>query len=86
MNSHPSCSDAAGSRAVTVDQHLHFQRSLVTDDKGRDLIDRRLDDDVLDDLIEVPWPEVNPPSRRKDSELARVLDLLDNLPRGKDAI
>ena len=50
---------------------------LLTPDERRVTLD--------DDLIEVPWPEVNPPSRRKDSELARVLDLLDNLPRGKDS-
>ena len=57
----------------------------LTADERRSVTDDRREDD-LDDLIEVPWPEVNPPSRRKDSELARVLDLLDNLPRGKDAI
>ena len=57
----------------------------LTADERRSVTDDRREDD-LDDLIEVPWPEVNPPSRRKDSELARMLDLLDNLPTGKDAI
>ena len=60
----------------------HFLRSIQKDAQGRDEIDRELDDD----LIEVSWPEVNPPSRRKDTELARVLDLLDNLPTGKETI
>ena len=55
----------------------HFRRSLATDDQGRDEIDR--------DLIEVPWPEVNPPSRRKDSEIGNLLDLLANLPTGKES-
>jgi hypothetical protein len=41
-------------------------------------------DAELDDMIEVPWPELNPPSRRKDSEVNRVLSILDNLPTGKD--
>ena len=59
----------------------HFQRSLSTNDQGRDEIDRELGDD----LVEVPWPETNPPSRRKDSEVARMLDLLDSLPTGQDS-
>ena len=65
-------------RTDTAEAEQHALRSLLTDDVGRDAIDR--DDD---DLIEAPWPEFNPPSRRKDSDVSRVLDLLDNLPRGK---
>lgn len=67
----------------------HVTNCLLTDLFGRDLIDQQISENYhveLDhDLIEQPWPEVNPPSRRKDSELARMLDILDNLPRGKDA-
>jgi hypothetical protein len=66
----------------TTDSHdRHFQRSLATDSQGRDEIDRELGDN----LIEVPWPEVNPPSRRKDSEVARMLDMLDSLPTRKES-
>jgi hypothetical protein len=57
----------------------HASRCLSTDGRGVDRTDRNIDDD----LIEVAWPEFNPPSRRKDSEVGRMLDLLDNLPRGK---
>ena len=67
------------SASISVDQHRHFQRSLATDDQGRDEIDRGLDED----RVEVPWPEINPPTRRKDSEVARILDILDNLTSGK---
>lgn len=66
-------------RTDTAEAEQHALRSLSTDDAGRDAIDR--DDD---NLIEVPWPEVNPPSRRKDSEIGKLLDLLDNLPTGKN--
>ena len=59
----------------------HFLRSIRTDAQGRDAIDRELDDALVED----PWPEVNPSARRKDSELQRVLDILANLPRGKDS-
>ena len=56
MNAHPSCSDAAGSRAVleieellnddqrrtvvTVEEHLNFQRSLSPPCRDRAEIDR----------------------------------------------
>lgn len=69
----------AETNALDAADH-HFQRSLATDDQGRDEIDRGLDDD----RVEVPWPKINPPSRRKDSEVTRLLDLLDNLPTGKE--
>jgi hypothetical protein len=67
-------------RTDTAEAEQHALRSLSTDDAGRDAIDR--DDD---NLIEVPWPEVNPPSRRKDSEIGKLLDLLDHLPTGKES-
>ncbi len=69
----------AETNAVDAADH-HFRRSLATDDEGRDEIDRGLDDD----RVEVPWPEVNPTTRRKDSEVTRLLDILDNLPTGKE--
>ena len=61
-------------------QYRHFERSISTDNQGRDEIDRELEDD----RVEVPWPEVNPPTRRKDAEVAHILDILDNLPTGKE--
>ena len=81
MKNQNLCSDCSGEpltadqrRTVTVDQHAHWQKCLAVSD-----------DELDDDLNQVPWPEMNPPSRRKDSDLARVLDLLDNLPKGKDS-
>jgi hypothetical protein len=62
----------AADRRVSVEQHAAFQKSLTGFDED------------FDDLIEVAWPEVNPPSRRKDSEINRVLSLLDNLQTGKE--
>ena len=41
------------------------------------------DHDEIDE-IDAPWPEFNPPSQRKDSEVSRVLSILDKLPTGKD--
>ncbi len=69
----------AETNAANAADH-HSRRSLATDDQGRDEIDRGLDDD----RVEVPWPEVNPPTRRKDSEVTRLLDILDNLPTGNE--
>jgi hypothetical protein len=44
------------------------------------------DHDEIDEIdeIDAPWPEFNPPSQRKDSEVNRVLSILDKLPTGKD--
>jgi hypothetical protein len=77
---------------VSVNQHATFRQSLAPADHaarclnidgcGRDEIDRELDDCVLID------PYVSgAPSRRSDKELARILNLIDNLPvseRGKE--
>jgi len=52
----------------------HFIRSTVTDEAGRDQIDRD-----LDAMIEVDQVDFNPPSRRKDVELEQTLALLDSL-------
>ena len=67
-------------RTVTVDDHLHFRKCLATDSLGRDEIDRE-----LDEMIVVDGYNREPSSRRSDREIARVLSILDNLPRGKDA-
>jgi hypothetical protein len=56
---------------VTVNDHAAFRAGLVPAD-GEDL-----------DLL--PAADVNPPARRKDSEISRVLEIIDNLPTGKDA-
>ena len=76
-NTSPRCETPAP-RKVSVNDHAVFIASLLTQ-ADHDEIDAE-----LDDMIEVPWPELNPPSRRKDSEVNRVLSILDNLPTGKD--
>lgn len=63
-------------KTISVSGHHEWRESLSAPDSRFDEID--------DDMIEVPWPELNPPSRRSDSELNRVLSILDNLPTGKD--
>ena len=40
------------------------------------------DDEEVD---EVSWPDRNPPSRRSDKELGRLLDILDTLEGRSDA-
>ena len=57
-------------RKLSIMEHELWAKSLLSDN----------------DLDELELAELNPPAAvRKDSELARVLDLLDNLPTGKDA-
>jgi hypothetical protein len=68
----------------------HHQKCLLTDLFGRDSIDRAIDDldeidRELDEQIEVDPFNREPSSRKSDNELGKLLDLLDNLPRGKDA-
>ena len=69
----PARREAAGApEKVTVAAHELFRdhlRSLLTDD----------DLDDLDDLIEVDPGDFNPPSRKKDAELARTLAILDDI-------
>lgn len=60
-------------------QHLHFLRSIETDNQGRDLIDRE-----LDDMIVVDPYEVHGPSRRSDKDLGDFLTLLDSLETSND--
>lgn len=52
----------------------HAGQCLTIDDQGRDAIDRE-----IDDFIEIDPFNGDPPSRRKDKELAAMLDLLDSL-------
>lgn len=52
----------------------HSLRCLIVDERGVDSIDRD-----LDLMIEVDPYNGDPPSKRKDSELARVLSILDSL-------
>jgi hypothetical protein len=78
------------SHGVTVEEHHHFQRSLVTDSYGRDEIDREIDDldeidRELDEQIEVDPLNREPSSRKSDNELGKLLAILDSLPAGKDA-
>jgi hypothetical protein len=72
-NTSPRCETPAP-RKVSVNDHAVFIESLLT----------QADHDEIDDMIDAPWPELNPPSRRKDSEVNRVLSIIDNLPTGKD--
>ena len=52
----------------------HFLRCISVDKHGVDSIDRD-----LDEMIQVDPYNGDPPSRRKDRELARVLSILDSL-------
>jgi len=61
-------------RRVTVEDHLHFQKSIRTDERGIDEIDR-----MLDEQIEVDPYNGDPPSKRSDKEISRVLSILDSL-------
>lgn len=63
----------------TVNDQLHFQRSISTDSHGFDEIDRE-----LDEMIEVDPYNREPSSRKSDASLGRLLAILDNLPTGKD--
>lgn len=53
----------------------HFVKSIVTDAFGRDEIDRG----IADDMIAVDPYNGDPPSRRKDKELFRLLSILDSI-------
>jgi hypothetical protein len=67
---------------VSINDHADFRRSLA--DVGRLISDDDLDDidAELDDMIQVDPYNGDPPSRRKDREISRVLGLLDSLERG----
>jgi hypothetical protein len=55
---------------VTVTEHEAFRASL---------------ENHAGDEIDIDAGDLNPPARRKDSEINRVLSIIDNLPTGKDA-
>lgn len=61
------------SRRLTVAGHHAWRESLSAQQTA---------DDDFDDLIEIDPFNGDPPSKRKDSELARVLAVLDSLERG----
>lgn len=63
-------------RTVTVEDHRHFIKSLATDERGVDEIDRAVEDE--DDFD--PRLLDRPPGRRKESEIAGLFDILDSLP------
>jgi hypothetical protein len=58
----------AADRRVSVEKHAEFQRSLTTHG-----------DEGFDDLIEIDPFNGDPPSKRKDSEIGKLLNLLDSL-------
>lgn len=62
-------------RTCSVEKHLHFIRSISTDSRGVDAIDR-----MLDEEIEVDPYVSGTNNRRSDRELNRMLNLIDNLP------
>jgi hypothetical protein len=64
-------------RRVSVEDHKAFRDSLTDRSAAWDEID-----DHLDEMIQVDPYNGNPPSRRKDREISRVLGLLDSLERG----
>jgi hypothetical protein len=67
---------------VSINDHADFRRSLA--DVGRLISDDDLDDidAELDEMIHVDPYNGDPPSKRKDREISRVLGLLDSLERG----
>jgi len=73
---------SAKARASVAD-HQHFQRSISTDERGVDEIDRSVEED-FDDINVVDPYEVHAPSRRSDKDLGEFLSLLDSLETGND--
>ncbi len=65
---------AGGQAEVDPKATEHFLRCITADERGVDEIDRDLDEMIQSD----PY-NGDPPSKRKDSELARVLSILDSL-------
>ena len=60
---------------------VHFLRSTLTDERGGDEIDRD-----LDEMIQVDPYNGDSPSKRKDSELTRVLAILDSLEEERRSV
>jgi len=67
----------ADKRRVTIAEVQDFRESIASNDERFDEIDN-----LLDDEIQVDPYDGDPPSKRKDSELNRVLSILDSLERG----
>jgi hypothetical protein len=63
-------------RKLSVDQHDQLRREMLGG-----LVDPR-DFDDIDDLIEIDPFNGDPPSKRKDKDVGRLLGLLDSLERG----
>ncbi len=63
-------------RTVTVEEHLHFQRSIVTDSQGRDEIDQAGGDDAAADPILDRIPQ-----HRAKHKVRGVLGILDQLDK-----
>jgi PHD/YefM family antitoxin component YafN of YafNO toxin-antitoxin module len=57
-------------RPVTIDDHAAFRESIATPKPF----------DEIDDLVDIPGPV----QMRKQSEVSRVLSILDELENGKD--
>jgi hypothetical protein len=76
MNTPPLTEIEAGlseyQRRVSVDAHLHFQKCISVDD-------REIDED-FDDLVEIDPYVTGTNNRRSDRDLAKMLELIDNLP------
>jgi hypothetical protein len=66
-------------RRTTIDDHAHFLRCISTDERGLDEIDREIDED-FDDLVEIDPYVTGTNNRRSDRDLAKMLELIDNLP------
>jgi hypothetical protein len=66
-------------KKLSISEHEAWQHSLLTP-KCYDEIDAALDDETIVD----PFNR-EPSSRKSDESLGRLLSILDNLPRGKDA-
>lgn len=69
-------------KPITVSDHENFHRDL---DALHGLLRPHDFDDIdaeLDDMLQVDPYNGDPPSRRKDREVSRVLGLLDSLERG----
>jgi hypothetical protein len=60
---------------VSVEAHAKFRQSLAAP------IGDELDDELDEHIVCDPYSG-DPPSRRKDSEVSRMLSILDNLERG----
>ncbi len=65
-------------KPVSVEARKAFRDSLTDRNAAWDEIEAE-----LDDMIQVDPYNGDPPSRRKDREVSRVLGLLDSLERGE---